>query len=55
VLRKAHEAGNEGTDDASLVERSGGKVVVVSGEAINKKLTTPEDLEWARAMAATEI
>lgn len=55
VLRNAHEAGNEGTDDASLVERVGGKVVVVNGEAINKKLTTPEDLEWARAMAATEI
>lgn len=55
VLRAAHESGNEGTDDASLVERAGGKVVVVDGEAINKKLTTPEDLEWARAMAATEI
>ncbi|MEN9300260.1 MAG: 2-C-methyl-D-erythritol 4-phosphate cytidylyltransferase [Actinomycetota bacterium] len=55
VLRAAHESGNEGTDDASLVERAGGKVVVVNGEAINRKLTTPEDLEWARAMAATEI
>lgn len=55
VLRKAHESGTEGTDDASLVERAGGKVVVVNGEAINKKLTSPEDLEWARAMAATEI
>ena len=55
VLREAHEAGNEGTDDASLVERAGGKVVVVNGEAINRKLTNPEDLEWARAMAATEI
>lgn len=55
VLRKAHQAGNEGTDDASLVERVGGKVVVVTGEAINMKVTTPEDLEWARAMAATEI
>ena len=55
VLRAAHETGNEGTDDASLVERAGGKVVVVNGEAINRKLTTPEDLEWARAMAATEI
>ncbi|MFM8866893.1 MAG: 2-C-methyl-D-erythritol 4-phosphate cytidylyltransferase [Ilumatobacteraceae bacterium] len=55
VLRAAHETGHEGTDDASLVERAGGKVVVVNGEAINRKLTTPEDLEWARAMAATEI
>ena len=55
VLRRAHESGNEGTDDASLVERVGGKVVVVNGEAINRKLTTSEDLEWARATAATEI
>ena len=55
LLRKAHESGTEGTDDASLVERAGGKVVIVNGEAINKKLTSPEDLEWARAMAATEI
>ena len=55
VLRAAHAKGDEGTDDASLVERAGGKVVVVNGEAINRKLTTPEDLEWARAMAATEI
>ena len=55
VLRRAHDSGNEGTDDASLVERAGGKVVVVNGEAINRKLTTPEDLEWARAIAATEI
>lgn len=55
VLREAHGSGNEGTDDASLVERAGGKVVVVNGESINRKLTTPEDLEWARAVAATEI
>ena len=55
VLRKAHESGEEGTDDASLVERAGGKVVVVNGEAINKKITTPEDLEWARATVAVEI
>lgn len=55
MLRKAHELGDEGTDDASLVERAGGKVVVVNGESINRKLTTPEDLEWARAMASTEI
>jgi 2-C-methyl-D-erythritol 4-phosphate cytidylyltransferase len=48
VLRAAHAGGAEGTDDASLVEASGGRVVVVEGEALNRKITTAEDLEWAR-------
>ncbi|MGI9053523.1 MAG: 2-C-methyl-D-erythritol 4-phosphate cytidylyltransferase [Ilumatobacteraceae bacterium] len=48
VLRRAHAAGAEGTDDATLVELAGGVVVTVPGEASNRKITTPEDLEWAR-------
>lgn len=48
VLRSAHAGGGDGTDDASLVERRGGTVVVVSGEPANRKITHPEDLEWAR-------
>jgi 2-C-methyl-D-erythritol 4-phosphate cytidylyltransferase len=55
VLRKAHASGAEGTDDAALVERSGGKVVVVVGEEMNRKLTTPQDLEWARSNAQSEV
>ena len=44
VLRAAHDAGAEGTDDASLVEAIGGTVQVVDGEPANTKITTPHDL-----------
>jgi len=49
ALRDAHAGGADGTDDASLVEGAGGRVVVVAGEAWNRKITEPEDLEWARS------
>lgn len=48
-LRRAHAAAGEGTDDAMLIERIGGEVVVVEGDPVNRKITTPEDLEWAEA------
>lgn len=48
ALRRAHLAGVEATDDAALVEASGGLVVVVPGERRNRKLTTPDDLEDLR-------
>ncbi len=51
VLRRAHAGGGEGTDDASLVEAIGCRVVVVPGEADNRKITHPEDLAWAREHA----
>lgn len=44
LLRMAHAGGDYGTDDASLVERSGGTVVIVPGEPGNSKLTHPSDL-----------
>ena len=44
VLRKAHAAGDEATDDAALVERIGGTVVVVPGEPGNRKITVRDDL-----------
>lgn len=44
VLRRAHDGGTEGTDDASLVEAVGGQVVVIDGEPGNAKITTPYDL-----------
>jgi 2-C-methyl-D-erythritol 4-phosphate cytidylyltransferase len=44
VLRAAYAAGREGTDDAAVVEAAGGRVVVVAGEAANRKVTTPHDL-----------
>jgi 2-C-methyl-D-erythritol 4-phosphate cytidylyltransferase len=48
VLRRAHARGAESTDDAALVERLGGRVVVVSGSPRNRKITLAEDLDWAR-------
>jgi 2-C-methyl-D-erythritol 4-phosphate cytidylyltransferase len=55
ALRRAHASGADGTDDASLVERIGGRVVTVPGEASNRKITAPDDLEWARQwLAAVE-
>ncbi len=36
-----------GTDEASLVERTGGKVKVIEGSYENIKITTPEDMLFA--------
>jgi 2-C-methyl-D-erythritol 4-phosphate cytidylyltransferase len=44
VLRRAHGACGEATDDAALVEAAGGHVVVVPGEPANVKVTTAADL-----------
>lgn len=48
-LRGAHAEQGDGTDDAELVERSGGRIVVVNGEQSARKITLPEDLDWARS------
>jgi 2-C-methyl-D-erythritol 4-phosphate cytidylyltransferase len=50
VLRRAHLSGDDGTDDAALVEAAGGRVVVVAGEPDNRKITHPDDLRWAQAV-----
>jgi 2-C-methyl-D-erythritol 4-phosphate cytidylyltransferase len=50
ALRAAHEGAPQGTDDASLVEATGGRVVVVEGDAINIKITTPHDLRVAELL-----
>jgi 2-C-methyl-D-erythritol 4-phosphate cytidylyltransferase len=47
VLRAAHQKGEEATDDVTVVENDGGKVVVVDGDRRNLKLTTPLDLDLA--------
>lgn len=48
ILRRAHSyalgEGFIGTDDSSLVERLGGKVLLVDGPRDNIKMTVPEDL-----------
>ena len=54
VLREAYAASDEylssATDDASLVEKAGGRVLVMTGERTNIKLTSPEDLILAKAI-----
>lgn len=51
----AERDGFIGTDDASLVERSGGAVRIVRGDYRNIKITTPEDLVLAESfLAATK-
>jgi 2-C-methyl-D-erythritol 4-phosphate cytidylyltransferase len=55
ALRQAHQNNPEGTDDSTLVETLGGKVVVVMGDPLNRKITTPEDLNWARAISRGEV
>jgi 2-C-methyl-D-erythritol 4-phosphate cytidylyltransferase len=47
ALRRAHARAPEATDDASLLEALGLKVVVVPGEYHNLKLTSPDDLATA--------
>lgn len=48
ILKQAYERSYRekmyGTDDATLVERTGGKVRVIMGSYENIKITTPEDL-----------
>jgi 2-C-methyl-D-erythritol 4-phosphate cytidylyltransferase len=47
VFDEAAADGFLGTDEASLVERSGHEVAVVMGSARNIKITTPSDIELA--------
>jgi len=49
---KAARQGFIGTDTASVVEWAGGEVSVIDGEVDNIKITTPEDLVRAAAIAS---
>lgn len=51
VLKRAHEASDDATDDAALVEALGVKVKTIPGEARAMKITNPEDI----AMAVTLV
>lgn len=55
ALTLAHTHSSLATDDAGLVEQSGGRVVVVPGEEAAAKITTPADLDHAtrRLLAST--
>jgi 2-C-methyl-D-erythritol 4-phosphate cytidylyltransferase len=50
VLRRAHRAAGDATDDAGLVEALGATVRVVPGDPRNLKVTTPADLDIVRAL-----
>ena len=62
IYRRAHASalseGFVGTDDSSLIERLGGRVLVVEGKRDNIKLTMPEDYMMlasaVRALASKE-
>jgi 2-C-methyl-D-erythritol 4-phosphate cytidylyltransferase len=58
LLKKAFDEaeadGFRGTDEASLIERSGGAVHVVMGSPRNMKITTPADLELAEFFLSQE-
>jgi 2-C-methyl-D-erythritol 4-phosphate cytidylyltransferase len=54
TIRDAHEKARKekyyGTDDAALVERCGGRIMVSEGSYRNIKITTPEDIHIAEAL-----
>jgi len=54
LLRRAYEAAEKdhyyGTDDASLAERIGAKVQMITGSDENMKITTPEDVKMAESL-----
>ena len=60
IYRRAHASalsdGFSGTDDSSLIERLGGRVLIVEGRRDNIKLTVPEDaLLLATAVNALRV
>jgi 2-C-methyl-D-erythritol 4-phosphate cytidylyltransferase len=54
AFEKAYSEKYYGTDEASLVEKCGGKVRVVPGSYFNIKITTPEDMILAEALLMKE-
>lgn len=50
ALWAAHAGGGEATDDASLVQASGGRVVTVDGDPSNLKVTNPIDFAIAELL-----
>lgn len=58
ALKAAHAqaaGGGFGTDDASLVERSGGSVLMFEGPRDNIKVTLPEDFAFVESVLAGRI
>ncbi len=53
MLRKAYDTAYDKafTDDASVVEHAGHRITLCEGERTNIKITTPEDIVFAEAIA----
>ncbi len=54
LLKQVHISAGEATDDAALVERHGGRVVLVPAPPHNLKITSPLDLVVAAALLSVE-
>lgn len=56
ALRAAHaNVEGDASDDASMIEENGGRVVVIAGDPRNLKVTFPEDLALVRALVADGV
>ena len=54
MLRAAYSRGSAGTtDDASLVEATGGRIQMLDDGGMNIKITRPSDLVLAEAILST--
>lgn len=54
AYERAARDGVTATDDAALVERYGGRVVVVEGDTRNLKVTRPDDLRLAELLLSAD-
>jgi len=50
VITRAHAAGKDATDDAALVAELGVRVKVIKGDPLARKITTLDDLAWAKEL-----
>lgn len=54
IIKKAYEYAEEtgflGTDDSAIVEKAGYRIKITEGDYDNIKITTPEDLTFAKAI-----
>lgn len=55
ALRESHASGDDATDDAGLIEASGGTVVVVAGDPRNLKVTNVADIAVVEALLAATL
>ena len=54
LLIEAYGLGGQATDDAEMVQRAGGKVIVVPSDSNNIKITTQADLAFAEAVIRSD-